>query len=106
MNGRSRPDFVMLGTTVEDGVLLIASDTLTSAEIEQRWDQIEVTTWGDNRRRHVPGLRWCELHAEMHDLHVIHAPNYAEAFRNLFADWTPPTPERKAIPEGARGLRP
>lgn len=104
MAGFGHPDFVMLGITVDSGVMLIASDTLTSAEIEQRVDRIDVTAFGDGpHRREVDGLRWCELRAEMHDLHIIYAADFATAFRDLFADWTP-APRRPAVTRGKREL--
>lgn len=96
--GFSHPDFVMLGITLsEGGVMVVASSSLTQADIEQHVDRVDVTRLGSPRREYIDGLRWCSIHAEMHDLRIVYGADYAEAFRNLFADWTPEPGPRKRL---------
>lgn len=59
--GFSRPDFVMLGITMrEGGVMLVASNTLTQADIEQHMDHIDRKAL-DNGARAIDGPKK-ELH--------------------------------------------
>lgn len=97
------PDFVLLGIQRDDGVMIIASDKVTEAELETQFDEIEYWT-SPYERNLVPGARSITLTCFLRDYVVVYAPTYGEAFRNLFEQWTPKPQEHQALPEGQRGL--
>lgn len=94
MINHTRPDFVMVGVTIDEGVMLLASNELTEAELNVERDIV----------RDFPGSRQMvvneryTLSAEMRRYVTIIAPTYAEAFATLFKTWSPERGEQVGIP--------
>jgi hypothetical protein len=89
----STPDFVILGVQADDGVYVYASKDLTKAELEAITERREIDPDGI-WRRFESGRTTIILTATMREVILVKGDTYAEAFRSLFASWTPPEPER------------
>jgi hypothetical protein len=98
----SSPDFVVLGIPHEDGVMLLASNELSAAELEVEVDQVPY--YRGANIGFLPGVKYITLTCHIGSYTIVTAPTYAEAFRNLFNAWTPKAPERRALSEGQREL--
>lgn len=97
-----RPDWVVLGTPAGDGKFaVIASKDLNEAELGREVDYIE--DWTGSRIR-TPAVR-NTLTVEMRTYTVVVADSYAEAFRTLFATWSPDA-DRQEIGAGQREIGP
>lgn len=73
------PDWVMIGVRVSEGVLIYASRTLSSVQLEVIVEEIE--TFGHWMPRHVDTE--IELTTTMRSYVVAHGRTYADAIRNL-----------------------
>jgi len=98
----SSPDFVVMGMPHEDGVMLMASNELSAAELEVEYDMIPYDR--GMYIGHIPGQRSITLTCHIGSYTVVYGDTYAEAFRRLFDAWTPQAPQRKGLPEAQRGL--
>lgn len=87
------PDFVILGVPFQDGVVVYASAQLYEASVDV---QSEIATFYEGG--HFRGPQTVTISTTGGDVHAVHAPTYAEAFRRLFADWQPAPPERAGLP--------
>ncbi|KQU33557.1 hypothetical protein [Rhodococcus sp. Leaf233] len=96
MIDQTRPDFVMVGATMDNGVMLLASTELTYAELESERDIIR--HFGGHIQQ-VVNVRYT-LSTEMREYVTIVAPTYAEAFDTLFKRWSPHHGEQHSITAG------
>ena len=90
------PDWVILGLRTElpdpgMGYMVMASDTLTAAEISASVEQI---MYADDRAllRAFPGETMYMLSTSMHSIVIVYGEDYAECLHRLLKDWTPNTP--------------
>lgn len=82
-----RPDWVITGSTMPDGsVMLMASTELTKAEIEMRRQEHLFSGWDDFAREFSPRVT---LAVEMKECVIVTAPTYQEALQILFGKWRP-----------------
>lgn len=89
----SQPEWVMFGMRTPQGVRLIASNSLTRAELESEYP-FSLGTFELPEPDH-------KLSATMAEFVVIDAPDYPTAFGKLFATWSP-----EADPAGDLGGTP
>lgn len=89
----TRPDFAMVGGQSDGKFFVIASKTLTQAELSYQAEYLDRLYWdaGPIRDR-----EWYTLTAEMRDITLVTGDSYAECFQTLFAEWDP-TPDQPAI---------
>ncbi|WP_143546286.1 hypothetical protein [Rhodococcus sp. 14-2496-1d] len=92
----TRPDFVMVGVSTDDGVMLLASNELTEAELDVERDIVRDFL---GSRQTVVNERYT-LSAEMRRYVTIVAPTYADAFATLFKTWTPERGGQRGISAG------
>jgi hypothetical protein len=91
-----RPDWVMCGMPWNGGVRLLASKDMTHAELEAKFDHVNVEC-GLVYLPVLAGHR-ITLTAGMSTFIVIDAPDYPSAFAALFEQWTPGPADRVALP--------
>jgi hypothetical protein len=92
-----RPDWVMIGaSTPGGGVILMASQRLTQAELETalEWERDE---WSHYERSPRLAQRQFRLTADLLEYVVIVADSYEEAFQRLWETWTPEAARREQI---------
>jgi hypothetical protein len=91
---RTSPSWVMVGEErAPDHVMLYASNTLTSAELKVEIG--DLAPWDmDGPFVTVPKIY--TLEASMDQIVVIHARDWASAFKSLFEQWNP-EPDRTQI---------
>jgi hypothetical protein len=86
----ARPQWVMMGAEWDGpGVMLLASRTLTAAELDFRARSYEFTSWAEFLK---PGAFRPELTlaVHMHDDYVlVFGPTYAECLASLLNEWQP-----------------
>lgn len=94
-NVHARPDWVIVGTTYGDQVMVIASDTLTSMELQARMEEMVPRDWGNILHTGTP----YQLTGELRSVLVTFGDNYQEALAKLFGSWQPTGArwEQKAI---------
>lgn len=102
----SQPDFLILGITTGDGVMVAASSSLTQIDLSMEVERIDYSTWDSPVYRSIDGARWWSVGAQMHDLHIVYASDYATAFARLFEDWDPPMAKRVEIGPGRKAIDP
>lgn len=98
-DGYQRPDWVVLGSPHQNGVMILASKDLTQAELE--FERDDLMAWG--RVEAVASHYRITLTVEMRTYVVVFADTYAEAWQRLFQQWQPEEPT--AI-EGRRAIEP
>lgn len=87
----------MVGMQLPDGrVRLIASKTLSLAELEMRADYEVFSSWYEPHGRPIRTSQVYTLHADMLNFTLIEADDYPSAFEGLFRTWNP-APERREI---------
>jgi len=94
-----RPDFVICGGPLDDGVRLFASKELTHAELQMVMESQDVF-WDYSSLipdARVLTNRRITLSVHMRTFVIVDAPDYGTAFEYLFKDWSPDQPKRKAI---------
>lgn len=93
---QAKPEWVMLGLQWPGpGVLLMASQTLTSAELDFRAKEYKFDSWEQFMAGFHPEL---SLSVNMHDDYLLVAgPDYATCLQALLAEWSPDEP-RPALP--------
>lgn len=96
-----RPDWVMLGAPYGDGVMILASLTLSRAELEAVADEYDLFDPYTVRATHTRFT----LTVEMPRFTIVMAPDYPTAFTNLFRQWSPRPAGRPAV-EGRPMLPP
>jgi hypothetical protein len=96
-----RPEWVMLGVDWDGpGVLLVASRSLTAAELDFRSRRQDFASWEHFSR---PGAFRPELtlYVHMHNDYVVVAgPTYAECLAALMQQWSPDERDRPALMGG------
>ena len=100
MQYMNAPDWVMLGVTTSEGVIVYASNELTQAELRERAD-VEIQMFGHGI---VDTLQHYEVSAEMRSLVWATGVDYAEALRKIMTMWTPASRQRPTLNEGVRAL--
>lgn len=90
----SRPDFAMVGGQSDGKFYVIASKTLTQAELSYEADYLDRMYFDRGR---VLDRQWYTLSAEMRDITMVVGDSYAECFATLFAEWDPTPEPRTAI---------
>jgi hypothetical protein len=107
----SRPKWVMVGLEWDGpGVLLLASDQLSRAQLDFEARQYEFRDMADLQRNFAPSLALTTIietrpAAGRKDGYVlIAAPDWAQAMQALFSQWTP-DPEQRALEPGQKELR-
>lgn len=96
----TRPDFAMVGGQSDGKFYIIASKTLTQAELRWEADYLEPLYFGAGR---MLDRQFYTLTAEMRDITMTVGDSYAEAFRTLFDEWSP-EPDRPALPAPVRAI--
>lgn len=86
----ARPQWVMMGAEWDGpGVMLLASRTLTSAELDFRARSYEFRSWEEFLQ---PGVFKPELTLSVHmqdDYVLVFGPTYAECLAELLGEWQP-----------------
>lgn len=105
LNG-ARPKWVMVGLEWDGpGVLLLASDRLSAAELDFEARQYEFRDMADLARNFAPSLALKTIidtrpAAGRKDGYIlIAAPDWAQAMQALSGEWTP-EPEQRALEPG------
>jgi len=106
----SRPKWVMVGLEWDGpGVLLLASDRLSRAQLDFEARRYEFRDMADMMANFQPSLALTTI-IETHpspgrkDGYVlIAAPDWAQAMQALFGEWTP-EPEQRALEPGTKML--
>lgn len=95
LNG-ARPKWVMVGLEWDGpGVLLLASDRLTSAQLDFEARRYEFRDMADLQRNFAPSLALTTVidtrpHGDSrHGYMLIAAPDWAQALQALMGEWTP-----------------
>lgn len=94
MSGITKPDFVIIGTHYQDGVMVFASDTLTEAELRTITTHEEVVS--AQAKEYLP-KRHHELEVGFEDYRQATGRTYAEAMSNLFHQWHPHERDQRSI---------
>jgi hypothetical protein len=98
--GWSRPDWVMVGMPMDDGrVRLIASKELNYAELQVKIGHQDIFE-GIAPVRAVVTSREILLTTDMRTFILIEADTYADAFSELFRQWSPERGRHPAIEPG------
>jgi hypothetical protein len=106
-----RPDWVILG--VETGLpepemryMVLASDTLSAAEVEATVDELMIHT--GPLERIIPYRTTYEIRASAASIVIVYGPDYGTCLRRLLTDWSPgsagPDGQLPGIPELARPI--
>jgi hypothetical protein len=89
-----QPDFLIIGAPCKwedrDGVILVASNDLTEAELQERYEA-EVDLWSMRVISAAPRLSHVELTAELKSYVIVFGTNYQEAFQKLMSMGDPST---------------
>lgn len=96
LEGEPAPDWVMVGVPVEGGgVRLLASLTLTRAELEQKIDGFDLIPISSNPKSAVARVprRIVTITAVMRDFTQILAEDYPSALRSLLEMWSRARPQ-------------
>ena len=80
-------DFVVAGATLSNGVILLASKTLSEVVLREEMNNIDIFAKEDMFTRANPTYS-IEMSMALKDYVTIFAPTYPEAWNNLFAYWT------------------
>ena len=106
----SRPKWVMVGLEWDGpGVLLLASDRLSRAQLDFEARQYDFRDMADMMANFQPSLALTTIietrpAAGRKDGYVlIAAPDWAQAMQALFSEWTP-EPEQRALEQGPQML--
>ena len=106
----SRPKWVMVGLEWDGpGVLLLASDRLSRAQLDFEARRYEFRDMADMMANFQPSLALTTIietrpAAGRKDGYVlIAAPDWAQAMQALFSEWTP-EPEQRALEQGPQML--
>lgn len=94
--GAPRPDFAMVGGQSDGKFYVIASKTLTQAELSY---EVEYRDRLYFERSWTRDREWYTLSAEMRDITMVVGDSYADCFASLFAEWDPTPAPRTAIAE-------
>lgn len=103
-NWTNRADFVIVGAQHGEGVLVLASRTLTYAQLEHEFQYY--TSLSDPFSAYYLPMDHITLEIEMSTYTVVKAPTYQEAFTKLFRTWNPEQPnnQRQEIEVGQKGI--
>lgn len=96
------PDFVVFGVPLDDGtVMLYASNELSEIELRH---EVENAFLEEEYHLFSPPVDHFFLSTQMRSIVVIHAINYAAAFRALMDSWQPPPRKREPLLPPRKGL--
>lgn len=105
LNG-ARPKWVMVGLEWDGpGVLLLASDRLSRAQLDFEARQYDFRDMADLQRNFSPSLALTTVietrpaAGRKDGLVLIAAPDWVQAMQALFGEWTP-EPEQRALEPG------
>lgn len=90
----AKPDFVIAGGQQDGKFVLIASRRLEDVEITEKREYL------DEWRRYgykLLAYEKIDIKASVHDYVVIAADSYAQAWSDLFAQWSPEPDEAREI---------
>lgn len=82
------PEWVMLGVTQPDGVVVFASRTLSMAELRNALIHDAGIMFNSLAGRNEFSKAW-ELSVTMQDVYWATGDDYGDAIRRLFAEWSP-----------------
>jgi hypothetical protein len=85
--GFPSPNWVILGVTVEDGVMVVASTTLTEAVLRYQVTELEAVQEFMSIR--APMSRHMRIETGMHNMVMIRERTYGRALRRLWELWDP-----------------
>lgn len=91
MNSFPIPDFIVVGGRVNDEVILLASKTLTDAELRQEICDIDYRRYPYSS---LPPEYDMSITTKVKDYVWVRGKDYAEAWQILFKTWSPTPPER------------
>jgi hypothetical protein len=111
----SRPDWVIIGSRLEDQYVVWASRELDHIELQMIYDDSD--PWGDLLSFQPPRMRYIELSGRLRSFVMVVGSSYADCLARLAdfgepGEWRgtdQPTPELPAFPEleaGPRALGP
>jgi hypothetical protein len=86
-----RPDWVILGMTQPNGlgVRLIASEQLTLAQLEAKFDHMPIWDGALEPVRYRMTSYSIELMVGMRTCRMVDGPDYPTCFKDLFGTWAP-----------------
>ena len=91
------PDFVVVGGQVGDEVVLIASKSLTSAELRE---ELRYPDMSFHEYRLYPPTYDMYIMAKVKDYVMVRGKDYSEAWRTLFKHWAPAGEQRNSLLPG------
>jgi hypothetical protein len=107
----ARPKWVMVGLEWDGpGVLLLASDRLSRAQLDFEARQYEFRDMADLKANFAPSLALTTIietqpfPGRKDGYVLIAAPDWARAMQALFGEWTP-EPEQPALEQGVKTMR-
>lgn len=89
-----RPDFIVVGVTYDNGVLLLASKTLSYAELKR---EIELPDFFDYRTKDLPPKEDVRIIAKIKDYIEVWDETYSGAWQELFRCWSPDSGTRREL---------
>lgn len=90
-----KPAFVIVGVDYQDGVMVLASDTLTEAQLETKVTELDELPTFQGRLR-PSGVKHT-VQIETRDFKTATGRTYAEAMSNLFHQWHPSERDHRSI---------
>jgi hypothetical protein len=94
VSGVPKPDFVIVGTHYQDGVIVLASDSLSEAELTSAMQEQEVVSAQGLQSYPRPTNT---LKVKFRDYRKATGRTYAEAMSNLFHQWHPHERDQRSI---------
>lgn len=94
MSGVPKPDFVIVGTHYQDGVIVLASDSLNQAQLDTVMEELQISD--ANGPTSYTKVKY-ELSVEFRDYRKATGRTYAEAMSNLFHQWHPHERDQRSI---------
>ena len=97
-----KPDFIVVGGKVGEGVVLLASTTLSHIQL----DEILDTRLLNLSLKSISYPRYdIFLTAKVKDYVVVYGETYAEAWQTLLSDWNPEKPHHIKAIENNKEMR-
>lgn len=101
--GLPNPEWVICGMQMTTGVRIVASKTLTRAELEAQVQHQDIFD-GPFPVASVMSSYHLILTTRMRDCVIIDGPDYPTCLKHLFEEWSPDQEVRKPITPAARAI--
>lgn len=89
-----KPAFVIVGVNYQDGMMVLASDTVSEADLHSVAEEYQLDSATGRAR---PTVSKHSLTAQMRDVKQATGRTFAEAMSNLFHQWHPSERDHRSI---------